>query len=92
MSTVHPCNPPYGERLGDSRAPNSSLSRMREAFGHLRHRSIYILTSYPRFEHIFGRKAGPQAEAVQPVGLRLPTTSSQVRAAPSSGRRAREAG
>lgn len=50
-------NPPYGERLGELREAEALYKEMNQAFKTLDTWSFYILTSHPRFELIFGRKA-----------------------------------
>ncbi len=51
------CNPPYGERLGEAREVAALYTEMKEAFKRLDTWSFYILTAYPEFEHLFGRRA-----------------------------------
>ncbi len=51
------CNPPYGERLGDSNEIEKLYLEMKKVFGILDTWSFYILTSYPGFERLFGRRA-----------------------------------
>ncbi|WP_418791557.1 THUMP domain-containing class I SAM-dependent RNA methyltransferase [Phosphitispora sp. TUW77] len=51
------CNPPYGERLGDVKEVEMLYKEMGRIFGSLDTWSSYILTSYPRFEQVFGRKS-----------------------------------
>ncbi len=51
------CNPPYGERLGEAKEVEKLYREMGRVFGSLDTWSYYILTSYPRFEQLFGRKA-----------------------------------
>ena len=51
------CNPPYGERLGEAKEVEALYREMGRVFGSLDTWSYYIITSYPRFEQLFGRKA-----------------------------------
>lgn len=51
------CNPPYGERMGESREIESLYKQMGSVFSVLDTWSCYILTSHPNFEKLFGRKA-----------------------------------
>lgn len=51
------CNPPYGERLGDVRQVEELYWNMGTVFKELDTWSFYVLTSYPNFERLFGRKA-----------------------------------
>jgi putative N6-adenine-specific DNA methylase len=48
------CNPPYGERLGDARSAEGVYRDMKTSFTRLGTWSYYVLTSYPRFEKVFG--------------------------------------
>lgn len=50
-------NPPYGERLGELKEAETLYQEMNVAFKNLDTWSFYILTSHPRFEQIFGRRA-----------------------------------
>lgn len=50
-------NPPYGERLGESREAEELYRVMGKAFSALDTWSFYIITSNPYFEKNFGRKA-----------------------------------
>ncbi|HHU31543.1 MAG: THUMP domain-containing class I SAM-dependent RNA methyltransferase [Zhaonellaceae bacterium] len=50
-------NPPYGERLGEADEVKKLYQEMGKVFKPLGTWSIYILTSYPGFEQLFGRKA-----------------------------------
>lgn len=50
-------NPPYGERLGDDESAKAIYDDMADAFEPLTNWSIYVLTSYPRFQHFFRRQA-----------------------------------
>jgi putative N6-adenine-specific DNA methylase len=50
-------NPPYGERLGEKKEIQDLYRNMSKVFKKLDTWSIYVLTSYERFEKVFGRKA-----------------------------------
>lgn len=50
-------NPPYGERLGEQREAESLYREMGRVFAPLESWSIYVLTSHPNFERLFGRRA-----------------------------------
>lgn len=50
-------NPPYGERLGEKEDVEELYRDMGEVFAGLDSWSIYIITSHPEFEELFGRKA-----------------------------------
>jgi putative N6-adenine-specific DNA methylase len=49
-------NPPYGERLGDRREVERLYREMGRVLGPLDTWSIYVLTSHPDFERLFGRR------------------------------------
>jgi len=51
------CNPPYGERLGEVQEAERLYREMGKVFKILETWSFYVLTSYPKFEELFGRKA-----------------------------------
>ncbi|WP_047151036.1 THUMP domain-containing class I SAM-dependent RNA methyltransferase [Aneurinibacillus tyrosinisolvens] len=51
------CNPPYGERLGEKREIEQLYRMMGKTFSAMDTWSYYILTSYPEFESLFGKKA-----------------------------------
>jgi len=51
------CNPPYGERLGEAKEVEALYREMGRVFRSLDTWSSFIITSYPRFEQLFGRKA-----------------------------------
>jgi putative N6-adenine-specific DNA methylase len=51
------CNPPYGERLSNPKEIEKLYLEMKNVFGSLDTWSFYILTSFPGFERLFGRKA-----------------------------------
>ncbi|QDT94870.1 THUMP domain-containing class I SAM-dependent RNA methyltransferase [Gimesia aquarii] len=50
-------NPPYGERLGEKEDAEKIYREMKRVCEPLEMWSIYVLTSHPGFERIFGRKA-----------------------------------
>jgi putative N6-adenine-specific DNA methylase len=50
-------NPPYGERLGDEPEVEQLYREMGEAFRRNETWSVYVLTSFDRFEHFYGKKA-----------------------------------
>lgn len=50
-------NPPYGERLGDKPAVEQMYKEMGQVLSSLDTWSIYILTSHPQFESLFGKPA-----------------------------------
>ncbi len=50
-------NPPYGERLGEQAEIETLYRGMGRVFGPLETWSIYVLTSHPQFERLFGRRA-----------------------------------
>jgi len=51
------CNPPYGERLGEAKEVEQLYREMGRVFSALDTWSYYVITSHPRFEELFGRKA-----------------------------------
>lgn len=51
------CNPPYGERLGETAKVEQLYREMSKVFKPLETWSFYILTSYTAFERLFGRRA-----------------------------------
>jgi putative N6-adenine-specific DNA methylase len=51
------CNPPYGERLGEQKQVEALYREMSQAFSRLDTWSFYVLTSFPNFENVFGRKS-----------------------------------
>ena len=51
------CNPPYGERIGEESEVEQLYHQMRSVFGALETWSSYILTAYPNFESVYGRRA-----------------------------------
>jgi len=50
-------NPPYGERLGDTKEIEKLYRQMGQKFKSFDTWSYYIITSHPEFEKLFGRKA-----------------------------------
>jgi len=50
-------NPPYGERLSNPKQVEELYREMKEVFKALDTWSFYIITAYPGFENIFGRRA-----------------------------------
>ncbi|MDQ0218938.1 class I SAM-dependent RNA methyltransferase [Peribacillus cavernae] len=50
-------NPPYGERIGDKKAVEQMYREMGQAFSKLDTWSIYIITSHPDFEKLYGKPA-----------------------------------
>jgi len=50
-------NPPYGERIGEQREVEALYRTMGQVFAPLDTWSIYVLTSHPQFERLFGRRA-----------------------------------
>lgn len=50
-------NPPYGERLGESRDAERLYTELGHVFSCLNTWSLYLITSNPYFEKRFGRKA-----------------------------------
>jgi putative N6-adenine-specific DNA methylase len=51
------CNPPYGERLSNSKDVERLYRETGSVFKALDTWSFYVITSYPGFEQVFGRKA-----------------------------------
>lgn len=51
------CNPPYGERLCDLREVEELYRAMGQCFSRLAPWQIYVLTSVPDFERLYGRRA-----------------------------------
>jgi len=51
------CNPPYGERIGDSKGVERLFRSMGETFSHLHAWSLFILNAHPEFETFFGIKS-----------------------------------
>jgi putative N6-adenine-specific DNA methylase len=50
-------NPPYGERLGEKQEVEKMYREMGQVFAPLETWSIYILTSQPEFERLYGKPA-----------------------------------
>lgn len=50
------CNPPYGERLGDTKQAEELYREMGRTFKSLDTWSFYILAAHPNFERLFGKK------------------------------------
>ncbi len=51
------CNPPYGERLSDMREVEELYRAMGRCFSRLAPWQIYVLTSVPDFERLYGKRA-----------------------------------
>ncbi|GAB4144321.1 MAG: class I SAM-dependent RNA methyltransferase [Planctomycetaceae bacterium] len=51
------CNPPYGERVGELAEAEALYREMAGVLAGLETWSFYVLTSHPKFESLFGRKA-----------------------------------
>ncbi|MBQ7335985.1 MAG: class I SAM-dependent RNA methyltransferase [Clostridia bacterium] len=51
------CNPPYGERLMTPAEAEELYRDMGRVFATLSPWQIYIITSHPKFEHFYGRRA-----------------------------------
>lgn len=51
------CNPPYGERLGETSEVEKLYREMGQVFKQLDTWSYFVLTSHPRFEKLFGQPA-----------------------------------
>lgn len=51
------CNPPYGERVGETREVESLYRSLGEVFSRLDSWSFFVLTAHPGFESFFGKKA-----------------------------------
>src|SRR5699024_3263332 len=51
------CNPPYGERIGDSDEVNVMYRYIGELMQQHPHLSTYMLTSSTEFEHLVNQKA-----------------------------------
>ncbi|GMA49683.1 RNA methyltransferase [Alicyclobacillus contaminans] len=59
-STAYGCvvtNPPYGERLGDQREVEALYRSLGRVMARLDTWSTFVITSHPRFESLFGRRA-----------------------------------
>lgn len=51
------CNPPYGERMGDSGEVERIYKKMGETFALLDMWSFFILSAHPQFQVFFGKRA-----------------------------------
>jgi putative N6-adenine-specific DNA methylase len=51
------CNPPYGERMSNPKEVEKLYREMSGVFKALETWSYYVITSYPGFEQVFGRRA-----------------------------------
>lgn len=51
------CNPPYGERLGEVQQIKRLYQELREAVAPLDTWSVYVLTAFPDFEQVYGKRA-----------------------------------
>jgi len=51
------CNPPYGERIGEIKQIEDLYKDMGRVFKSLDTWSIYVITSHPEFEKLYGKKA-----------------------------------
>ena len=51
------CNPPYGERMGDTSEVEALYRDLGTSFKELDTWSCYVLTAHPGFERFFGKKA-----------------------------------
>lgn len=56
-SGVIVCNPPYGERLMDRKAVSELYREMRDTFLPFKHLSVNIITAFPEFERVYGKRA-----------------------------------
>ncbi len=50
-------NPPYGERMGTERSVELLYKEIGEAFRALAPWQVYVITSHPSFERLYGKKA-----------------------------------
>ncbi|PSL51359.1 putative N6-adenine-specific DNA methylase [Salsuginibacillus halophilus] len=50
-------NPPYGERLSETKAVETLYRELGACYRELETWSVYILTSHPRFEDLYGKEA-----------------------------------
>lgn len=50
-------NPPYGERLGEQKEVEKLYREMGQAFAQAPTWGAYVLTSFERFEHFYGKRA-----------------------------------
>ena len=51
------CNPPYGERLGEQAEVERLYREMHQVFKALDTWSVYIITAFPDFEKVYGKRA-----------------------------------
>lgn len=51
------CNPPYGERIGEAKEVENLYQEMGRVFKALDTWSYFVITSHPKFEELFGRRA-----------------------------------
>lgn len=51
------CNPPYGERLGELKEVECLYKDMGNVFSKLDTWSLFVLTSHPEFQKLYGKKA-----------------------------------
>jgi putative N6-adenine-specific DNA methylase len=51
------CNPPYGERSGEAGEVEELYRRLGRTFSRLPDWSVFVLTSHPGFERLYGRRA-----------------------------------
>lgn len=51
------CNPPYGERLEEIQQVEKIYRELGQIYKTMNTWSMYVLTSYPRFEKVIGKKA-----------------------------------
>jgi len=87
------CNPPYGQRIGKRDDVEALYREMARVFAPLETWSIYVLTAFPGFEKIFGRKASKRRKLYngriectyyQYFGPRPPRSPSVQRAEPGA--------
>lgn len=51
------CNPPYGERIGEMKEVVRLYKEMRRVFDALETWSVYVITAFPEFEKVYGKRA-----------------------------------
>ena len=51
------CNPPYGERMGEMKEVEQLYRDIGKTFATFAPWQMYVLTSHPQFERLFGRRA-----------------------------------
>ncbi len=51
------CNPPYGERIGESKEVEKLYRMMGEVFSKLNAWSFFVLSAHPAFQTLFGKRA-----------------------------------